>query len=391
MWLFNKKNAKSRKRLELIFVYAPNGILQVNTTSFWRQFHPMRSAKMVQMLKFVPLVLLLLLSGCSPDESNHVVRLSGKTMGTAYHVVAVDVPAGVSAEMLKDDVESVLKRVNSKLSNWDKQSEVSRFNASTQLDPIPVSQSFLDVMIAADEVHAKSDGKFDVTLGPLVELWGFGPRTPEVPVPSDAEISSALGFVGQAEKLHVDPKTSTLSKTASEVGVNLSAIAKGFGIDAVASELRTHKIENYMVEIGGDLVTHGHNDKNEAWRIGIETPEVDSQSIELVVALENRGLATSGDYRNFFEQDGVRYSHVIDPTTGRPITHWTTSVSVLADNAMIADAWATAMLVLGVERGLEIAEEEGLAVYFISRVGGDQPNLYATKMSSAFEKLLEAQ
>ncbi|NVK35886.1 MAG: FAD:protein FMN transferase [Rhodobacteraceae bacterium] len=346
---------------------------------------------MVQMLKFVPLVLLLLLSGCSPDESNHVVRLSGKTMGTAYHVVAVDVPAGVSAEMLKDDVESVLKRVNSKLSNWDKQSEVSRFNASTQLDPIPVSQSFLDVMIAADEVHAKSDGKFDVTLGPLVELWGFGPRTPEVPVPSDAEISSALGFVGQAEKLHVDPKTSTLSKTASEVGVNLSAIAKGFGIDAVASELRTHKIENYMVEIGGDLVTHGHNDKNEAWRIGIETPEVDSQSIELVVALENRGLATSGDYRNFFEQDGVRYSHVIDPTTGRPITHWTTSVSVLADNAMIADAWATAMLVLGVERGLEIAEEEGLAVYFISRVGGDQPNLYATKMSSAFEKLLEAQ
>ena len=175
------------------------------------------------------------------------------------------------------------------------------------------------------------------------------------------------------------------------MGINLSAIAKGFAIDDIAAKLKELGAENFMVEIGGDLVVAGRNEMDEAWKIGIEKPEPGEKVVELVVPLENKGLATSGDYRNFIEHDGVRYSHIIDPVTGRPITHWTTSASVVADNAMMADAWATAMLVLGAERGLEIAEANQIAVYFISRVGQNGSDPYITRASSAFNALLESQ
>jgi thiamine biosynthesis lipoprotein len=180
----------------------------------------------------------------------------------------------------------------------------------------------------------------------------------------------------------------TLAKSEPGVGINLSAIAKGYGIDAVAETLRDAGIENYLVEIGGDLVSKGQNDKGETWQIGIEKPQAGSQSLQLIVSLDDRGMASSGDYKNYFEQDGVRYSHIIDPTTGRPITHRTTSVTVLAENAMMADAWATAMLALGQEKGMQLAEEHKLAVYFISRdvTGGD--DAYITSHSSAFKDAL---
>lgn len=312
-------------------------------------------------------------------------------MGTTYHITAVDAPGDLSEEDLQAAVDEVLKDVNAKLSNWDKASEVSVFNQSSDTAPMKVSADFIKVMVAAGEVHEKSDRKFDVTLGPLVELWGFGPRKPEDPVPADDAISAALAFVGQADKITVDESASTLAKSAPEVGINLSAIAKGFGIDAVAGKLKDLKVSNYMVEIGGDLVTAGKNEKGDAWKIGIESPDLASQAVEQIVSIQDLGLATSGDYRNFFEQDGVRYSHIIDPTTGRPITHWTTSVSVVAENAMMADAWATAMLVVGADRGMEIAEQEGLAVYFISRAANGQEGEYTVQASSAFEKLLGQQ
>ncbi len=335
----------------------------------------------------IALAAALFLVACSPDETSKVLRLSGKTMGTTYSITAVDASGELSEESLSAEVEAVLADVNSKLSNWDKNSEVSQFNASTETAPVKVSADFITVMSAANSVHGLSEGKFDVTLGPLIELWGFGPRKPEDPVPSEGQIEQALAFVGQAERLSIDEGASTIAKTAPEIGINLSAIAKGYGIDAVARKLKALGVGSYMVEIGGDLVTAGKNDKGEAWKIGIEKPEPGEKAIELIVAVEDRGLATSGDYRNFVEYDGVRYSHIIDPTTGRPITHRTTSVSVIAEDAMLADAWATAMLALGAEKGLEIAEANNLAAYFISRGENGTAEQYVTSASSAFEAL----
>ncbi|WP_170763164.1 FAD:protein FMN transferase [Ruegeria lacuscaerulensis] len=327
-----------------------------------------------------------LVSGCLFDKEPEVVRLSGETMGTTFNITAIG--TDMDEDALAASVEETLAEVNAKMSNWDPNSEVSTFSASTSTEPVQVSDEFATVIAAANEVHEKSGGTFDVTLGPLIELWGFGPRKPEDPVPSDIEIQAALDSVGQSRLLKLDRENGILSKSDAGVGINLSAIAKGYGIDAVAGTLRDAGIENYMVEIGGDLVTMGDNDKGEAWRIGIEKPEAGAQNLQLIVELEDRGMATSGDYKNFFEQDGVRYSHIIDPTTGRPITHRTTSVTVLADNAMMADAWATAMLALGQEKGLELAEKHKLAVYFISRdvTGGD--DAYITVHSTAFKDAL---
>ncbi len=338
------------------------------------------------MRQLTAFALVLLTSGCWFDSERDVVRLSGETMGTTFNITAIG--DDLDEDALAQAVEKTLAEVNSKMSNWDPNSEVSVFSGSTSTEAMPVSEEFALVIEAANEVHEKSGGTFDVTLGPLIELWGFGPRKPEDPVPADAEISAALGKVGQGRLLDLDREAGTLTKSEPEVGINLSAIAKGYGIDAVAATLREAEIEDYMVEIGGDLVAMGENDKGESWRIGIEKPEPGAQAIQMVVSLNDLGMATSGDYKNFFEQDGVRYSHIIDPTTGRPITHRTTSVTVLAENAMMADAWATAMLALGQDAGLKLAEEHKLAVFFISRdvTGGE--DAYITVQSTAFKDLL---
>ncbi len=338
------------------------------------------------MRPLIALALLLTVSACLFGKEPDVVRLSGETMGTTFNITAIGDDLDEAA--LGQAVQETLAQVNAKMSNWDPNSEVSTFSASGSTDPMQVSDEFAFVIEAANEVHEKSGGTFDVTLGPLIELWGFGPRKPEDPIPADDEIATALGQVGQARLLDLDRGAGTLAKSEAGVGINLSAIAKGYGIDAVAAQLREAGIENYMVEIGGDLVTMGENDKGESWRIGIEKPETGAQSIQLIVPLDNLGMATSGDYKNFFEQDGVRYSHIIDPTTGRPITHRTTSVTVLANNAMMADAWATAMLALGQEKGMELAEKHKLAVFFISRDVTSGEEAYITVQSSAFKDAL---
>ncbi|PRY26684.1 thiamine biosynthesis lipoprotein [Aliiruegeria haliotis] len=343
----------------------------------------MRLSVLVSLALVVPMT-----SGCFFGEDEPIVlRLSGETMGTTYNVVAVDVPEEVTETELSVAVEETLARVNSSMSNWDKDSEVSRFNRDSGTEPFEVSAEFAHVMAAANEVHALSEGKFDVTLFPLIELWGFGAKKPGEPIPSDAEIEAALENVGQADLVTLDGQM--LQKAAEPVSVNLSAIAKGYGNDAVAETLRGFGIERYLVEIGGDLVATGQNDKGEPWKIGIETPDAGSTAVEMILPVSDLGMATSGDYRNFFEEDGVRYSHLIDPTTGRPITHRATSVTVLAENGMMADALATAMMVLGEVDGMRVAEANDLAVFFISRAEAGADEDYVKTSSPAFEKLRE--
>lgn len=339
---------------------------------------------------WIALALTLCLAACLPGEKRDVVRLSGSTMGTHYNIVAIG--DDIDAAALGARVGAVLKAVDASMSNWNPASEVSKFSAGRSTQPQTISPEFADVMRAALEVHRQSEGVFDITLGPLIELWGFGARSPDDPVPTEAEIAAALAHVGQARLLTLDMQAPSLAKALPEVEVNVAAIAKGYGIDALAGMLRDEGIADYMVEIGGDLVTMGMNDKGQPWRIGIETPEPGPQgSVQRIIALSGHGMATSGDYRNFFEHNGRRYSHLLDPATGHPVTHATTSATVLAENAMMADAWATAMLVLGAKRGLAIAERHGVAVFFISRDRHGQDAPYILEESSAFTALTQTE
>ncbi|MEO0393097.1 MAG: FAD:protein FMN transferase [Pseudomonadota bacterium] len=331
---------------------------------------------------------LILLAACGPDDTT--VRISGETMGTTYNVVLVAPRPELTTGQIEAAISDTLAQVNAQMSNWDPDSEISRFNAAQTTDPVSISPALAQVVRAADDIHRASNGRFDVTLTPLIELWGFGERRPESPVPSDAEITQALALVGQARLLRINRDTASLTKTNGKASINLAAIAKGYGVDAVAARLEKLGIDDFMVEIGGDLVTAGNNPLGGRWRIGIERPQVGSRRVEQLVDITDQGLATSGDYRNYFEQDGVRYSHIIDPRTGRPITHNTASVTVVAENAMLADAWATALLVMGQDQGLVLAERLGLATLFIARnISSDDPRFIVTATSS-FEALQQA-
>lgn len=324
----------------------------------------------------------LALAACKPGAS--VLELTGFTMGTSYNVVAIEGTSSVTEAEVAAAVEKALTTVNASMSNWTADSEISKFNATRGGTPVGLSRELADVMDAAEAVHIASEGTFDTTMGPLIELWGFG-ATGTQSRPSDAEITAAQARSGHANTLGVS--TGTLQKQQDDTQVYLAAIGKGYGADHVGRALETLGITDYMVEIGGDLYASGRNPNGTPWQIGVETPNAHDRSVLDVVGISNVGLASSGDYRNYFEQDGQRYSHVIDPTTGRPITHKTASATVIAENAMLADAWATAMLILGQDRGLEIAEAQNLAVLFVERDADATDLKFKMKTSSRFKEL----
>ncbi|MEM6896307.1 MAG: FAD:protein FMN transferase [Pseudomonadota bacterium] len=328
-------------------------------------------------LFFAPLVL----AACKNRTS--IIELTGATMGTSYAIVAVDRSGTLSQSKVQAAVDDVLTRVNVQMSNWDAGSEVSRFNAWKSTDAFAVSPEFERVMAAAEEVHGLSGGHFDVTTGPLIDLWGFGAGPGSNTMPSDAAIAAALETTGQARHISVD--AGALTKAAPGAQVYLSAIGKGHGVDAIGEALQTLGIEDFMVEIGGDLLTAGVNPDGNPWKIGIETPNPFDRSVQKVVSVSGQGLATSGDYRNYFERDGVRYSHILNAKTGRPITHRTASATVLTENAMLADAWATAMLILGSETGLNVADALDMPVLFIDRDAATDG--FVTRPSDSFAAL----
>jgi thiamine biosynthesis lipoprotein len=238
------------------------------------------------------------------------------------------------------------------------------------------------VFLLAQEVSEASGGAFDVTVGPIVNTWGFGPVKQARP-PTDAEIAAARADVGY-RLLAIDAAAGTIAKARPDMYADLSAIAKGFGVDQVARALDARGIGRYMVEVGGEVRVRGTNAAGVPWQVGIERPDETVQRAQLVVPMANVSMATSGDYRNYFEKDGRRFSHEIDPTTGHPIRHRLASVTVLAPECAFADAYATALLVLGPERGYALALKKGLAAYFIERrpEGG-----FAERQTPAFASL----
>jgi thiamine biosynthesis lipoprotein len=312
------------------------------------------------------LLLAGLLSGCS--GAGVPVEVTGPTMGTRYSVKVVDLPAGLDEVALRAGVERVLEAVNASLSTYRPDSELSRFNRSAETGWVPATADLLRVVTEAQRVGRLTGGAFDVTVGPLVNLWGFGPGRGEDRVPSATEVEEARARVGYA-RLEVRDPPPAVRKAIPDLYVDLSAIAKGYGVDRVSEYLESQGVGRYLVEVGGEVRGRGRNARGTPWKVAVERPAEGERAAYAVVEVDGVGVATSGDYRNFFEKDGRRYSHTIDPATGRPVTHALASVTVVSDTCMTADALATGLNVLGPEAGYALAEREGIAALFIVREG----------------------
>lgn len=288
-------------------------------------------------------------------------------MGTSYRVVVVEELWGPSRDKLQQTIRAGLDGVDRKMSTWRSDSEVSAFNRLATTDWFPVSPETAEVVLAALEISRATNGAFDITVAPLVELWEFGPDPHEREVPDSEQIAEVLMRVGwQTVEVRTEPPA--LRKKISSLTIDLSAIAKGFAVDLVAEDLARAGIEHCLVEIGGEVRVAGRRLDGHPWRIGVEPPTSDS-TLKEVLELTSGALATSGDYRNYFVAGAKRYSHVIDPRTGAPVDDAPASVSVVAPTCMEADALATAFMVMGSEAGMAFSVERHLSVRFLSRAG----------------------
>jgi FAD:protein FMN transferase len=318
----------------------------------------------------------VLSSGCD-GKQEHLIE--GRTMGTTYHIqVVTGFLQGISG--LKEKIKSRLVEINAAMSTYQKDSEISRFNEINQTDrKFKISDDFYQVMKTAQTIYRLSDGAWDGTVNPLVDLWGFGRGGAKNKIPLKADISALLSNVG-FEKIEVLEPGFLLKKHAA-VTLDLSSIAKGYGVDQVADTLRKEGFQNYLVEIGGEVFASGYRQDGNPWRIGINRPQADAAFDEVykVVNLRNKAFATSGDYRNFFMVEGIRYAHIIDPRSGYPVSNGVVSVTIIADTCTFADGLATAIMVMGPEKGLELINRldavEGLIV--IEQADGRLDDFYS--------------
>ena len=306
-------------------------------------------------------------------------------MGTTFTVKVVhDVPSDVRREARRRLIEAEFNRVDQQMSHYREESELSRFNRARHTDPFPVSLETFTVFQQARALSVLTDGAFDVTIGPLVDAWGFGVSTQPEHAPSASRIAQLMAHLGH-DKIDLDEEALTLRKRDPLVEGDLSAIAKGYAVDRVAEALEAHGISRYMIEVGGEVRTAGANETGEPWRLAIGRPIADLGAIHRVIPLSGLAMATSGDYRNFYELDGRRISHTIDPRTGSPVTHPLASVTVVDEECMRADGLATALAVLGPQAGYEFARRHDIAALLLIRT----PAGFEERVTPAFERLLE--
>ncbi|WP_447738394.1 FAD:protein FMN transferase [Aeromonas veronii] len=326
------------------------------------------------------------LTGCGQEtvQSKLEIHITGSTMGTYYSIKVADSAISDPAK-LQAEVDVLLERVNDQMSTYRPDSELSRFNQSRDNKPVVVSRDTARVVTEAIHIGRESQGALDVTVGPLVNLWGFGPDKKPTKVPSDELITQTRQKTGLGN-LHVitSVDADTLQKDIPDLYVDLSAIAKGFGVDKVAEYLESLGARNYLVEIGGELRINGVNGKGNPWRVAIEKPTAGTGTVQEVIVPGDNGVATSGDYRNYYELDGQRFSHTIDPRSGKPIQHRLVSVTVIHPSCMTADGLATVFMVMGTEKSLAYANERGLAIFVITKTDNGFEEAY----SDAFKPYL---
>ncbi len=318
------------------------------------------------------------LPGCGKSPSAEVLEFGGLTMGTTYGIVLHGLPAGTRIEVLKDAVHGAVHDIDRRMSTHRKDSELSRFNAHRSREPFTVSAGTAEVFRISGRVSEASGGAFDITVGPLVNAWGFGPERFS-PVPDDATIAALREKVGwHLVEVRDD---NTLVKKHPDLLCDLSAVAKGYGVDKAAEALDQLGADHYLVEVGGELRTKGVNPHGRPWQLAIERPGDGEQQAQVVVGLSGLSLATSGDYRIFRVSDGKRLSHEIDPRSGCPVKDSVASASVIHPSCAWADAYATALMVLGPEEGIAFAEKNRLAAYLIERKATGE---FAGRQTKAF-------
>lgn len=294
-------------------------------------------------------------------------------------------PSKHSAVRVQKQLDQRLATLNHRLSTYIVESELSQINLASVGHCIGISEDLWRVLEVADDVARLSEGAFDITIGPIVDLWGFGASDGDYRVPHSEEIVALMPMVGAKSGLQLDKEQRCLLKRKA-LKIDLSAVAKGYAVDELANILHALGATSFMIEVGGELRMAGNNARGKPWRIAIEKPETAARQVQEVLSLSGVGLATSGDYRNYFEVDGRRYSHTIDPRTGYPVKHDLASVTVVSANTAKADALATAILVLGPDEGMRLATQHGIAAFLVSR---SAQGVFSTQHTAAFSPYLD--
>jgi thiamine biosynthesis lipoprotein len=318
------------------------------------------------------------------EQRPHLYDIGGVTMGSTWSARIV-APTSLDVVALQAQLEAQLQELDRQLSGYRDSAVLWQLNAAPVGEWRALPEHLAAVIRYGMQLHDASGGAFDLTVKPLVNLWGFGAAPVRTELPSDDEIAAARARLGN-DRIEVSPDASRIRRNA-EVSIDVDAIAPGHVADVLAAWLTTQGLPNHLVEIGGEVRAEGHRPDGSAWRIGIERPVTSEGDVKRTIAVTDRGVATSGDYRVFVELAGKRYSHTIDPATGRPVNHLLASVTIVAPNALIADGCATTVMVLGPERGMAWADARGLGVYMVVRA---DHGALSERYNTAFEALLEA-
>ncbi|SNR87608.1 FAD:protein FMN transferase [Pseudomonas segetis] len=320
------------------------------------------------------------LTGCW--FSDRIEEFGGPTMGSSYSVKYVHTDATPDVAEVKQETEAILAEVDQQMSTYRDDSLVSKFNQAPAGSCMPLPASMLELVKVGGELSEQSNGAFDLTLEPLLNLWGFGPKARAEKVPSPEQVAEARKQIGH-QHLHIDDQS--LCKDV-DIQLDFNSIAAGYTVDKIGKRLNELGISSYLVEATGELKAVGKKPDGQPWRIAIEAPRDDERVSQKILALDGCGISTSGDYRNYFEENGVRYSHTIDPQTGAPITHKLAAVTVANRSTLMADGLSTLLMVLGPERGMAYAKQAGIAAFFVTRGA----NGFVTHSSPAFEQLFAA-
>lgn len=321
------------------------------------------------------LLALLAVAGCDGGSSRRPVELGGPTMGTRWSLTLAPGPDGIDAaerEAIDQLVRNELATIERLMSTWDETSELSTFNRTRSTGPFPVSPETFEVFRWASLLAGETAGALDVTVLPLFRAWGFGAGgNPDAPAPDEATLARLREITGM-NLIELDAAGRTVRKRRPEVECDLSAVAPGYAADHIADALEGRGLSGFLIDVGGELVARGRNADGLPWRIAVEQPVTGTGPFAGVVELDGLAITTSGDYRNYREVDGERVGHIIDPRSGRPVSHGLASVTVVDSRAVRADGLATALMVLGPDEGLALARRLRLAALFIVRTRDGQ-------------------
>lgn len=334
------------------------------------------------MLKTSLLLVLFALAACNEQQEKQPVRLQGEIFGSFWLATLPDDWTAEQIKQLQIGIEGELNKVDAAMSTYKPNSELNRFNAAPLGEWVLLSEPLFEVFNLSQTISKSSEGAFDITLGGLVNLWSFGPEARPEAIPDSSLLATRLTATGY-QYLELDAKQQAARRFRDSF-VDLSGLAKGYAVDKVAQWLQQQGVKNFLVNVGGEIIVAGYRAEEQPWRIGIEVPDNQVQAAHHIIPLINESVATSGDYRNFYELNGKRMSHTINPKTGWPIDHNLTSVTVIHPSNATADAWATAFMVLGTEASLSLANRENIKALFISK----ESAAWKTQMSTPLQQAL---